>query len=100
MDTTDAIISDVEKNHKCVITETDMIMQEDTLVEDTETFADLDDTNGSSIMNLPYQFISSVNDKEIKLTSGQKITIEVGDLAQQTVYLDSCWYNLTKPKTS
>ena len=78
MDTTNAIISDVEKNHKCVI----KIMEETTLMEDAETFAD---SSGSSTMSLRYQFISSVNDREIKLTSGKRITVEVGDLAQQTV---------------
>ena len=81
MDTTDAIISDVEKSHKCVIEkgsslkETDMNIEETSLVEDER-------------MDLPYRSIDSVNDKEIKLTSGQKITIVVGDLALEKVYLD------------
>ena len=87
MDTTNAIISDVEKNHKCVIKKTDMVMEETTLEEDAETFAD---SSGSSTMSgRTYQFISSVNDREIKLTSAKRVTTEVGDLAQQKVYLNS-----------
>ena len=91
MDTTDAIISEVEKNHKCVIQknfpseETEKKTEAPTFVADGGSVAG---TSGTSTMNLPYHSMSFVNDKEVKLFSGQRITIVVGDLAQQTVYLD------------
>ena len=91
MDTTDAIISDIEKYYKCVIEkgasreETDRKTEAPTFVADGGNAAG---TSRSSTMNLPYHSMSFVNDKEVKLASGQKITIVVGDLAQQTVYLD------------
>ena len=89
MGTTDAYISEVEKNHKCVIEkgisleETDTNFEEIALEEDEELF--FPDRSEASRMNLPYHSIASVNDREIKLTSGQRIRIEIGDLAQQTV---------------
>ena len=95
MDTTDSIISEVEKNHKCIIQKG--IRPEETEKKETATptfVADVGSAagnSGSSTMNLPYQSMSFVNDKEIKLASGQKITIVVGDLAQQTV----CWGQYT-----
>ena len=103
MDTTDAIISDVEKNHKCVIqkgvpseeTEKKTEAEAPTFVADGGSVAG---TSGASTMNLPYQSMSFVNDKEVKLASGQRITIVVGDLAQETVYLHilfiTCLFNL------
>ena len=96
MGTTDAYISEVEKNHQCVIEkgisleETDTNLEEIALEEDEELF--FPDRSEASRMNLPYHSIASVNDREIKLTSGQRIRIEIGDLAQQTVCLDYWWY--------
>ena len=89
MDTTDAIISDVEKNHRCVI-EKDVPGRKRHKKRRRATSAKaVAGNNGSSTtMNLPYQSMSFVNDKEVKLASGQKITIVIGDLARQTVYLD------------
>ena len=69
MDTTDAIISDVEKNYECVI---------EKHVHDEKRHK----------INLPDNSVSSVNDNEVKLTSGPRITVVVGDLAQQTVCLN------------
>ena len=91
MDTTDLMISDVEKNYKCVIQkgvpseETEKKTEAPTFVADGGSAAG---TSGPSTMNLPYHSMSFVNDKEVKLASGQRITIVVGDLAQETVYLD------------
>ena len=88
MDTTDAVISEVEKNHKCVIQknfsseETEKKTEATTFVADGGSVAG---TSTTSTMNLPYRSMSFVNDKEVKLISGQRITIVVGDLAQQTV---------------
>ena len=95
METTNAIISEVQKNNKCVIQKG--IPSDETEKKETEapTFvADGGSAAGTSVaatMNLPYHSMSFVNDKEIKLASGQKITIVVGDLAQQTV----CWGQYT-----
>ena len=83
MDTTDAIT--VEKNHRCVISLEKNVIEETTFVQDKERF--VADTSGSSGMNLPYRFMAFVNDKEVNLTSGQRITVVVGDLALQTVHL-------------
>ena len=94
MDSTDSIISEVEKNHKCIIQkgirpeETEKKTATPTFVADRGS---ADGTSGSSTMNLPYHSMFFVNDKEIKLASGQRITIVVGDLAQQTV----CWGQYT-----
>ena len=115
LDTTDAIISDVEKNHRCVIKknvlggERHKKPKKATLAKTAvgTTGSSTTVTTGSSkdqgtsakvatgasasstTMKLSYhQSISFVNDKEVKLPSGQKITVVVGDLAQQTVYLD------------
>ena len=91
MDTTDAIISEVEKNHTCVI-------QKGVPSEKTEKEAKVPTlgavgrnavgTSPASTMNLPYYSMAFVNDKEVKLASGQRITIVIGDLAQQRVYLN------------
>ena len=95
MDATDAIISEVEKNHKCII-QKGIPEPEETEKKETAAPTFVADagsaagTSGSSTMNLPYQSMSFVNDKEVKMASGQKITIVVGDLSQQTV----CWGNI------
>ena len=89
MDTTDSIISEVEKNQKCVIEKNippEKTKKPPTLVADGENASG---TNGAFTMNLPYHSMSFVNGK-VKLGSGQRIAIVVGDLAQQTVYLDLC----------
>ena len=41
--------------------------------------------NPSTPLKLPYQSMSCINNKEIKMASGQKILIVVGDLAQEKV---------------
>ena len=87
MDTTDAIISDVEKNHKCVIEKGFPDGKRQKKTKKTTSAGAVAGTSGASTMNLPYHSMSFVNDKEVKLVSGQRITIVVGDLAQQTVYL-------------
>ena len=91
MDTTDSIISEVEKNYKCVI-------QKGVPSEKTEKEAEVPTlaavggnapgTSPASTMNLPYHSMFFVNDKEVQLASGQGITIVIGDLAQQRVYLN------------
>ena len=88
MDTTDAIICDVEKKHKCVIQKS--IPAEKTKKKTEAPILDggsIAGTSGASTMKLPYHSMSFVNDKEVKLDSGQRITIVVGDLTQQTVYM-------------
>ena len=90
MDTTDVIISDVEKNHKCIIQKGISPEQTKKKIEATTFVADggsVAGTSTTSTMNLPYHSMSYVNDKEVKLDSGQRITIVVGDLTRQTVYL-------------
>ena len=85
MDETDSIISDVEKNHKCVVEK--VIPAEERgkmIVADGGNAAG---TGGASAMKLPYHCMTFVNDKEVKLDSGQRIRIVVGDLTQETVYL-------------
>ena len=74
MDTTDLMISDVEKSHECVIEKGCPRL--------------VAGASRTSIMNLPYHSMSFVDDNEVKLASGQRITIVVGDMAQQTVYLN------------
>ena len=99
MDTTDVIISDVEKNHKCVIQKgipsekTKKKTEIPTLMADGGSVAG---TSGACTMNLPYHSMSFVSEKEVKLASGQRITIVVGDLAQQTVYLDCILFITTR----
>ena len=93
MDTTDAIISDMEKNYKCVIEKVAFREETDKKTEAPAFVANggnVAGASGGSTMNLPYHSISFVSEKEVKLVSGQRITIVVGDLAQQTVYLDLC----------
>jgi hypothetical protein len=43
--------------------------------------------SGASKMNLPYHSMTVVNDKEVKMASGNRIKIVVGDVAQEKVYL-------------
>ena len=99
MDTTDAIISDVEKNHKCVI-------QKRISSEKTEKKTEIPTlmaiggsvarTSEACTMNLPYHSMSFISEKEVRLASGRRITVVVGDLAQQTVYLDSILFITTR----
>ena len=98
MDTTDAIISDVEKNHKCVIqkgipSEKTEKKTEIPLMANRGSVAGI---SGACTMNLPYHSMSFVSEKEVKLASGQRITIVVGDLAQQTVCLDGTLFITTR----
>ena len=79
MGATNVIISEIERSHKCVI-------ESNTQPEETDGTTK-GDGGASSTMNLPYDSMSLVNDKEVKLASGHRITIVVGDLAQQKVYL-------------
>ena len=91
MDTTDAFISDVETNHRCVIQKDIPSEKTHKKTESLTLVANGGSAGGSrgaSMMYLPYHSIFFVNDNEFKLGSGQKITTVVGDLAQQTVYLD------------
>jgi hypothetical protein len=74
----DAFISEIEKNHKCVV-------EKD--IQTEETHGKTKGNRGTSTMNLPFYSMSLVNDKEVKLASGRRITVVVGDLAQQKVYL-------------
>ena len=80
MEATNAIISQIEKNHKCGIGK---------YMHPEETHDKTKGDGGGSAMNLPYHSMSSVSDKEVKLASGRRITIIVGDLAQQKVYWGS-----------
>ena len=78
MAATNVIISQIEKSHKCVVKK---------YMQPEETHEKTKGDGGASTMNLPYHSMSFVNDKEVKLASGHRITIVVGDLAQQKVYL-------------
>jgi hypothetical protein len=78
MAATNVIISQIEKNHKCVIGKD---------IQPEETHEKTKGDGGASTMNLPYHSMSFVNDKEVELASRHRITIVVGDLAQQKVYL-------------
>ncbi|XP_046838993.1 protein mono-ADP-ribosyltransferase PARP15-like [Xenia sp. Carnegie-2017] len=84
LDATNTIISGIEKNHNCVI---EKIMAHD-LDEAKDDFAVAEDDHkpdGKSSMNLPFDSMSYVNDKAVKITSGQRITIAVGDIAKEKV---------------
>lgn len=83
-DATNAIISGIEKKHNCVI---EKIMAHD-LDEAKDDFAVAEDDHKpdrKSSMNLPFDSMSYVNDKVVKMTSGQRITIAVGDIAKEKV---------------
>ena len=71
MERTKASISEIEKNHRCVI-KTDILVA----------------SGGASTMNLPYHSMAVINDKEVKMASGHKIGIVTGNLARQKVYLE------------
>jgi hypothetical protein len=93
MYTTTAVISDIEKNYNCVIqreTQPEAThaekTEEATVVADGGTTAG---ASGPSTMNLPYHSMSFVNDKEVKMASGQRITIVVGDMAYEKVLCDT-----------
>ena len=99
MDTTDAIISDVEKNHKCVIQKG--IASEKTKKEtEIPTFmadgGSVAETSGACTMNLPYHSMPFISEKEVRLASGRRITVVVGDLAQQAVCLNGILFITTR----
>ena len=96
MDGTSGFISEIEKNHHCVVErdnndsekvveKTEKDAEESRVEEATATADGAAGTSGTSTMNLPYNSMSFVNDKEVKMASGHKITIVVGDLAHQQV---------------
>lgn len=88
MDATKAIISLIEKEHKCVIKTEDIQpekIHEEIKVATNTTHAAVGKKAITDTTNLPS--MSFVNDKEVKMCSGQKITIIVGDLAMQKVCL-------------
>ena len=74
MEATSAIISDIERKHKCVI-ERDIPLVEE-----------IKEPSGTPTIDQPCHPMSYVTDKEIELASGQRIKIVVGNLAQQKVY--------------
>ena len=86
-ETTDAVFSDIEKNHKCIIKkcipsgEADVSETVPVVVDGGITA----DASGSQTMNLPYQTMSYLNDKEVKMVTGHKISIVIGDIAHQSV---------------
>ncbi len=95
METTDAVISEIEKKHNCVIEKNIQPEKSDEKTEEATVVADggiASGASGASTMNLPYTSMSFVNDKEVKMASGHKITIVIGDLAQQQVYFSYRWY--------
>ena len=77
MEATNAIISEIEKKHKCLI-KREFRPSVEVHTESRELTAAVAD-----------EWIA-VRDKEVKMPSGQRVTIVVGDLAQQKVYL-SCY---------
>ena len=97
--TTKTMISEIEKSHKCII---QMIDQgacgaTTTIVNDEQGACALDvsrgPTNGeasfTSKMNLPYQSITIVDDRSIEIAPGHRISVVVGDLAQEKASLGS-----------
>ena len=89
-ETTDAIISKVEKNYRCVIERESQPEEADEKPREASVVADgkVAGADGGTTMKLPYHSMSFVNDKEVKMASGQRITIVLGDLAQQKVSLN------------
>ena len=98
MDQTNAVISEIEKNHRCVIerdNDREKVVEkseedaeeavEKTVEEATVTADGAAGSSATSTMNLPYDSMSFVHDKEVKMASGHKISIVVGDLAHQQV---------------
>ena len=97
IDTTDAVISEIEKKLNCVIEKNIQPKKGDGKTEEATVVADGGiasrasggitlGASGASAMNLPYHSMSFLNDKVVKMASGHKITIVIGDLAQQKVY--------------
>lgn len=75
MDATSAILSDIERKHKCVIK------------RDIPPAEEMEEPSRTLPIKQPCNPMSSVvSDREVKLASGQRITVVVGDLAQQKVY--------------
>ena len=72
MEATNAIISEIEKKHKCLI-KREFRPSVEVQIESSELAAAVAD-----------EWIA-VRDKEVKMASGQRITIVIGDLAQQKV---------------
>ncbi len=112
IETTDAVISEIEKKHNCVIEKNIQPEKGGEKAEEAIVVADggiasgasgriisgvsggmPSPASGASTMNLPYHCMSFVNDKEVKMASGHKITIVIGDLAQQQVYFSYRWYS-------
>ncbi len=89
MEATNVIISDIEKKHNCVIEKDIQPEKSDEKIEEATAAADggiASGASGASTMNLPYHSMSFINDKEVRIASGHKITIVIGDLAQEKVY--------------
>ncbi|XP_028411310.1 uncharacterized protein LOC114533885 isoform X2 [Dendronephthya gigantea] len=89
-ETTDAIISRVERDYRCVIERESQSEEADVKLEEAPVVADgmvagASAAGGATTMALPYRLMSFVNDKEVKMVSGERISIVVGDLAQQKV---------------
>ena len=82
--TTDVIVSSIEKDYRCIIERESQQKEADRkpLVADWKVAG----AGGGTTMNLPCHSMSFVNDKEVKMASGQRISIVVGDLAQQKVF--------------
>jgi hypothetical protein len=77
MEATNAIISEIEKKHKCLIK------------REFRPSVEVHRESRELTAAVPDEWIA-VRDKEVKMPSGQRVTIVVGDLAQQKVYL-SCY---------
>ncbi|CAB4021318.1 poly [ADP-ribose] polymerase 14-like, partial [Paramuricea clavata] len=76
MEAMNVIISHIENIYKCVI-------EKD--IQPEETHEKTKGDGGASTMNLPYNSMSFISDKDVKLVLGHRIRIIVGDLAQQKV---------------
>ena len=94
---TKTMISEIEKSHKCII---QMIDQgacgtTTTIVNEEQGACALDVSRGptntkasfTSKMNLPYQSMTTVDDTSIEITPGNRISVVVGDLAQEKASL-------------
>ena len=98
MKATKVIISDIERKHNCVIEKDIQLEKSDETIEEATVVADGEiasgvsggmpsPASGASTMNLPYHCMSFINDTEVRMASGHNITIVIGDLAQQKVYI-------------
>ena len=95
MEETNDITSTIEKNYSCVIKKEIQPgkipdMSKEAVVTKSSVEVEVDGAaragaTGKSTMSLPYNSMSFVNDKEVKMAFGGKITIVVGDLAHQQV---------------